>query len=59
MFGVASLTEAFCPFELPFWVTKLIEKGKRFKPSTSLDNIATFVLDFLEIVLVIYFIGFL
>ena len=41
MFNITSLTELLYPFE--HCVPKLIEKGKRFEPSTSSDTIATFV----------------
>ena len=45
-FNFASLTETFYLLELPFCVTILTEKGKRFEPLTSPDNITTFVLIF-------------
>ena len=57
MFDIASPTEALYSFELPLCVKKLTEKAKRFEPSTSADNIATFVLGFLDIFLIVYFIG--
>lgn len=58
MFNIDSLNEAFYPVKLLLYVTKLTEKGKilELEPSISSGSIATFILDFLEILVVIYFI---
>ena len=58
MFNIDSLNEAFYPVKLLLYVTKLTEKGKvlELKPSISSGSIVTFILDFLEILVVIYFI---
>ena len=58
MFNIDSLNEAFYPVKLLLYVTKLTEKGKvlELEPSISSGSIVTFILDFLEILVVIYFI---
>ena len=57
MFDIINLPEAFYSFQLLFCVKKIVEKGIRFELSLSSVNIATFVLDFSEILQrVVYFI---
>ena len=53
-FDIASLTKVLYPLELPFCVVKLIEKGEGLEPSSLQVTLATLVLDFLEIFVVIY-----